>query len=248
MTVGLLLLLFLFPLALATVVLARTVRRRLAGKRFQFSVRTLLLTVTGVAVLLSITLSWDYWTYARITWLAPTSPEAAALVSEPTIVEEGERYRVTFRPRFRDLNQLQPFLQKAYRGPGGGGYRSDYSLQEVTLEPTLRVKLEAELSALQTNDVPQPGWYAIRGRVIDSQGQPVPNVAVDVRGVSIHSSGVFAQAREDGIFFLPFQAANGSRCYLYVAYGTGSKLSSQNTRTFALDPAQRTMSVIIRLH
>ncbi len=234
------LLLIVLVAVFIAVVSFRFFRRR----RLQFGLRSLLVGCLLVALVLSGVLSWNYWTKAKMTWLDPSSPEAASLVSEPVIVEGGLGYKMTFRPRCRSLGQLVDILGKA-KLPAGTSARSknDYNSQEMTLETGEREPLEARIAVLKAADVLQPGCFVIRGRVEDSLGRPVPNATVDLLGSYVYVNHF--RTRDDGTFLMPIQAPPGWGYYLRIRYDGDRR--RMNTQRFTLEASSREMAVLIRV-
>lgn len=237
-----LVLLVVLIVGLAVSFCAGLVRRR----KIQFKLRTLLAGIALVAVLLSAILSWGYWTTAKTTWLKPSSPEAASMVPTPVIEQTDKGYQATFRPRCRPLGELMNILESA-RLPSetSSGYRSETMTQEVTLEGDSRKPLEARLALLASNDVLQPGWFVIRGRVEDSLGRPVANAIVDLMGSYVYINH-FA-TRYDGTFLMPVKAPAGWGYYLRIRYDHGKRRRQMDSYYFTLDPANREKLVIVRV-
>lgn len=229
---------------LAAAAIVRAVRLALARKRPQFSLRTMLIAMALASIFLSAVVSWNYWSQARFTWLDPTSPEAAALVSEPTIVQERGEYWVTYRPRFRSIEELKLFPSQSESPPVIlSSYSANCAIQEAEFRASSRASLEAQLSVLQTNDVLQPGWYAIRGRVLDLDGRPVSIAIVCISGPAITASVRNTVTRDDGSFFLPIPAPSSGPCHFRIY----AKSGPQDSHDFSLDPAQPVMNVLIHV-
>lgn len=222
---------------LATVVVVMARRSRL-----QFSLRTLLLGISLVAIAFSAMLSWDYLTTARTTWLDPASPEAARLVPEAVIVEKDGSYTATFTPRFRDMQELFAIMEKAQLPSGSrtAGYVG-HDGQQIEFTTSERPPLEARLTLLKTNDVLMPGTFVIRGRVEDSEGRAVSKATVDLMGSYVYINHF--QTREDGTFLMPIQPPPGRGYYLRIRYGD----QAMNTGSFTLDPENPEMVVVVRV-
>jgi len=212
-------------------------------RRFQYSLRTLMIGCTLVAVVLSAVQSWRQWTTAHTVWLAPSSPEARRFLAVPEIVEQGEGFTAAFRPNFRDLGDLVNILEKAAIPTGRMNSRFDHQSQQMRFETAERKALEDRLALLKSNDVLQPGWFVIRGRVEDSSGDPVGGAVVDLMGSYVYINCF--QTRPDGTFLMPIQAPAGNGYYLRIRYHDDKQRIS--TPSFSLDPANTEKVVQIQV-
>ena len=203
-------------------------------RRFQYSLRTLMIGCTLVAVVLSAVQSWRYWTTAHTVWLDSSSPEARRFLAVTEIVERGEGFTATFRPNFRNLGDLVNIVEKAAIPSGSGmNSRFDHQSQQMRFETAERKPLEDRLALLTASDVLQPGWFVIRGRVEDSSGDPVGGAIVDLMGGYVYINHF--QTRPDGAFLMPIQAPAGNGYYLRIRYQDDTR--RMNTQSFSLDPA-----------
>jgi hypothetical protein len=82
---------------------------RLAQRRFQYSLRTLLIAVTAVAVVLSAFTAWNRWTKAQLELLDADAPAFAFLKMTPEIGETTDPpgFKATFRPRYRGIGEVE---------------------------------------------------------------------------------------------------------------------------------------------
>lgn len=234
----------LFVIVLLAVLLATGLVLLARRRRLQFSLRTLLLGVSLVAVTLSAVLSWKYLNTARITWLDPASSKAARFAPEAVIEEKDGSCVATFTPRCRDMQELIAMMDKAQLPTASqAGWSLGDDGQQIQFKSSEREPLEARLSFLKTNDVLTPGRFVIRGRVEDSQGLPVPGARICLFPVSPGGS----RSRNDGTFLMrfPLNSPAGRDYWLEVRYGHDEH--RMNTQRFRLDAAHPEMVVVIRV-
>jgi len=238
MMIALLLLSALVPIAVLVVAICPRLRRG------QFSVRTLMIGVTLVAIGLSAVMSWRYINQAKIEWLEPSSAAAGQLWAEPVVTQEGGEFTAVYRSRFRDEEELYAAELTGRMVPGGGsfGMQMDQLRQSIKLKSSDRSHLEDRLAALAEADVPKRGWFAIRGVVENRDGRPVPDARVDLMGSSVYINHFIT--REDGTFTMPLQAPPGPGYYLRIRYGGNRRM---NTARFTLSDDNRELVVRIRV-
>jgi len=217
----------------------------LRRKRFQFSLRSLLIVCTLLAVILSAIYTWRHWTTAQTTRLDPSSPEARQFLARAEVVETPNGFAAAFRPNFRNFGELVAILEKAAIPPGSRlNARFDHQTQQMQFEAAERKPLEDRLTLLKSSDVLQPGWFVIRGRVEDSAGDPVGGAIVDLFGSYCYINHF--QTRPDGTFVMPIQPPAGGVYYLRVRYN-GDK-QEMSTESFRLDLASPEKVVRIRVN
>jgi hypothetical protein len=219
-------------------------------RRPQFSLRTLTIACTVVAVAFSAWYSWQWWSLARLTWIDPASPEARGLLVEPSIVEKDGKFQASFRPRHRGAPGL---LDLAWAKVVGANThpianslttRTLHQAHEITMESDGRVYLEALLTALQKADVPQPGVRVIHGRVADSAGEPVGGATVDLLGPYVYINHF--QTRPDGTFTMPLEAPPQSGYWLRIRYAGDTKRMETPSFLLSDDPAVRMVLIRVR--
>jgi hypothetical protein len=217
--------------------------RLMQRHRFQFSLKTLLIFVTAVAVLLSAITSWNRWFKAQIEFLHPSSPLVAQWKKPPEIVEENGQFKVIYRLQHRGIGEVLNLTEKAFQGQPISSSRAtfDHEGQSMTYESDDRPYLEKRLSTIQKFDVLQKGCFTIQGIVQDAAGNPVSGATVDLMGSYVYINH-FA-TRKDGTFLMPMQAPAQSGYYLRIRYGN----KSMDTTTFSLDAVKSEMFVIVRV-
>ncbi len=213
-------------------------------RRVQFSLRTLMIGVTLVAIGLSAVMSWRYLNTAKIKWLDPSSTAARQLWSEPVVTQQGDEFTASYRSKFRDEGELYAAELTGRMAPRGGsfGLQTNQSRQLITLESSDRAHLEDALAALAKADVPKKGWFAIRGVVEDRAGLPVGDAMVDLMGSSVYINHF--KTREDGTFTMPIQSPPGRGYYFRVRYDADRRM---NTARFMLSDDKRELVVRIRV-
>jgi hypothetical protein len=211
--------------------------------RFQFSLRTLLIVVTAVAVLLSAITSWNRWFMAQIEFLDTSSPLVVQWKKSPEIVEDNGQLKLTYRPQHRGIGEILNLSEKAFQEESISSSRGsfDHTGQSMTYESDDRRYLEKRLTTIQKNDVLQKGCFTIQGIVKDAEENPVPGATVDLMGPYVYINH-FA-TRKDGTFFMPMQAPAQSGYYLRIRC---NKLDT-NTTTFSLDSAKPELFVIVHV-
>jgi len=211
--------------------------------RLQFSLRTLMIGVTVVAIVLSSISTWRYLSLARIEWLAPSSAAARQLWAEPVVAKRGEDFTAVFTPKFRDVCDLYAIEVEREPGwQGSFGRQVDHPRQTIWLESSHQSRLEETLAALAEADLPKKGWFTIRGTVEDREGRPVADALVDLMGSHVYVNHF--RTRADGTFTMPIQAPPGRGYYFRVRYGGDKRM---NTARFALTDDNRELVARIRV-
>jgi hypothetical protein len=217
---------------------------RLAQRRFQYSLRTLLIGVTVVAVVLSAYTAWNRWTRAQLEFLDADAPAFAFLKMTPEISEATgpSGFKVTYRPRYRGIGEVERISDEA-RTPRGTwhGRTTDFMKQTAVLESGERHDLEAGIVAMQKADVLLPGRFVIHGVLKDAAGDPIPDAQVNLD--SANSFNVMFRTLDDGTFFIPIKPPIDPQYSFEIYYG-GKKMVST---TFSLDPATPEMFVTVRV-
>jgi hypothetical protein len=237
-------LLVLVLIAILTWATIRLMRRH----RFQFSLKTLLIFVTAVAVLLSVITSWNYWFKAQIDFLDPSSQLVSTWQATPVIIEEKGNFKVTYRPQHRGIGAILNLTEKASQGEYISSSKGsfDHMGQSMTYESDDRRYLEKRLATIQKNDVLQKGCFTIQGIIKDADENPVSGATVDLLPwgfVNAH------QTRTDGTFFLPIDDPTKmgyhqhTGYYLRIRYGD----KTRDTPTFSLDSAKPELFVIVHV-
>ncbi len=183
----------------------------------QFSLRTLLVAVTLVALVLGGIGWWRTANLAQVRWLDPASPEALALFPLPEVVQndEGEWMLV---------------------------YDSHCPPMQVEVVSEDREEVESHLRTLQDSDKLGPGEMVIRGRVEDLDGKPVPGAMVDLMGPSVYINHFETGA--DGTFVMPITPKVGWGYYLRVR---PSNAERRSTGRFSLSYDEPERVAIVRL-
>jgi hypothetical protein len=217
---------------------------RLAQRRFQYSLRTLLIAVTAVAVVLSAFTAWNRWTKAQLEFLDADAPAFAFLKMTPEIGETTDPpgFKATFRPRYQGIGEVERISDEAGTSRGTWhGRTTDFMKQTAVLESGERHDLEAGLAAMQKADVLLPGRFVIHGVLKDAAGDPIPGAQVNLN--SPNSFNVMFNTLDDGTFFIPIKPPIDPQYSFEIYYG-GKKMVST---TFSLDPATPEMFVIVRV-
>ena len=244
MTLSLMMIALLLLSALVSIgVLVGAVCPRL--RRSQFSVRTLMIGVTLVAIGLSAVMSWRYINQAGIEWLEPSSAAARQLWAEPVVTQEGDEFTAVYRSKCRDEDELYSTELTGRMVSGGGsfGMQMDRMRQLIKLESSDKSHLKNRLAALAKADVPKKGWFSIRGAVEDREGRPVADAMVNLRGGSWAYINHF-KTREDGTFTMPIQAPPDRGYYFDIRYGGNRRMK---TAPFTLSDDNRELVVRIRV-
>ena len=211
--------------------------------RVQFSLRTLMIGVTLVAVALSSISTWRYLSLARIEWLAPSSPVARQLVAKPVVIELDDGFSATYSSKFRPAAELVEVATEDQRSgqQTWSGLTTLHHLHTITVQSSHESRLEETLAALAEADAPKKGWFAIRGVVEDREGRPVADAMVDLMGPYVYIN--HCQTRDDGTFTMPIQAPPGRGYYLRIRYGGNQRM---NTARFTLSDDNRER--VMRIH
>lgn len=212
-------------------------------RRVQFSLRTLMIGVTVVAVGLSSVSTWHYLSLARIEWLAPASVAARQLVTKPVVIELDDGFSATYASKFRPVDELLKMATEAQRSGQRtwSGRTTLHHRHTITVQSSDKSHLEEMLAGLAKADAPKKGWFAIRGVVEDREGRPVTDAMIDLMGPSYVYINDF-QTREDGTFTMPVQAPPGRGYYLHIRYGGDRRM---NTARFILSDDNR--ELVIRI-
>ena len=193
-------------------------------RRIQFSLRTLMIGVTVVAIVLSSISTWRYLSLARIEWLAPSSTAARQLWTELVVAKRGEDFTAVFTPKFRDVSDLYAIkVQTKPAWQGSFGRKVDHPRQTIWLESSHQPRLEETLSA--------PGRIrcAKEGMVCNSRRGGRSRGASRGRGKRRPGSfGWFAQA----CLLLPHAAGR----YLHNAYSSHARTGVFLSRSLRRKP------------
>jgi hypothetical protein len=216
---------------------------RLLKRRFQYSLRTLLIVVTLVAVIFSAFTAWNQWTKAQLEFLDADTPAFAYLKKPRVITEEKEPlgFKGTFRPRYREIGEILKIGEENAPMRGGGGSNTDFMKQTCVLNAGLRSDLENKLAAMQKADVLLPGRFVIHGILKDAAGDPIPGAQINLNSPNLFS--VSFHTLDDGTFFIPIKPPIDPSYSFEIYYG-GKKMEST---TFSLDPARPEKFVVIRV-
>jgi hypothetical protein len=219
------------------------VLNRLLKKRFQYSLRTLLVFVTAVAVILSAITTWDQWNKAQLEFVDSSSPAFAALNKPVEITEEKKdlRFKTTFRPRYREIGEVLGFNEESDPFNGSWGCRTDFMNQTSILEASDRRDLEKKLADMQKADVLLPGRFVIHGLLKDSAGNLIQGAQINL--VSYNVFDVSFKTLEDGTFFIPIKPPVQSSYHLLIYYRDKKMESSE----FSLNPAQPERYVVVQV-
>ena len=212
--------------------------------RFQYSLRTLMIGVTLVALVLSSISTWRYLSLARIEWLAPSSTAVRQFWTEPVVSEQGNDFTAVYRAKCRDVNDLYNLALEDQRGhpDGSSGSSLDHQRLVITVESSDKPYLGKMLAALAEADTPKKGWFTIRGIVEDREGRPVADAMVDLMGSYVYINHF--QTREDGTFTMLIQAPPDRGYYLRIRYAGNRQM---NTARFKLSDDNRELVVRIRV-
>jgi hypothetical protein len=213
----------------------------------RFTLRTLFIGITLVAVALMCWLGYRQATLCRLQWLTPGSAAANALFPAPTIqkLDDGW-FSFIYNARCRDIQSLYQAL------PAEGECSLRINRQSITIKCREQAAAEACLAALQTADKPQPGSFVIRGKLVDRSGKPVARATIDLQGSYVFIN--YFGTRDDGTFTLPLSdggqaAPAGSGYYLQVrgANDSANQPIRWNTPDFSLDATTPESDVLIVL-
>jgi len=219
-----------------------------ALERMRFTLRTLFIGITLVAVALMCWLGYRHATLCRLQWLSPGSPAAKALFPAATIQQLDDGwYSFTYDARSRDIQSLYTAL------PPQGDRNLQINRQSITIKCREQADAQACLAALQAADKHKPGSFVIRGRVVDRSGNPVARATVDLMGGYVFIN--YFETRDDGTFTMPLydslslSAPAGRGYYLRVRdkNETADKPIRWNTPSFSLDPATPESDVLVVL-
>ena len=239
--------LILIPLVVVVATLVLVTNRLLRRKSgpVQYSLRTLMIGVTLVALVLSSISTWRYLSLARIEWLAPSSPAARQLWTEPVVIRQGDDFTATYRAKRRYVVGLPTRGGSCVTGMDG-------QRQEITLGSSDESHIEETLAALAEADTLREWWFVIRGVVEDRKGQPVGDATVDLM-IGSHAYIPVAtesyihvyddQTREDGTFIMLTKAPPGRGYSLRIRYGGNRRM---NTAPFTLSDDNR--ELVARIH
>ncbi len=183
----------------------------------QFTLRTLFVVVTVMALILGGIGWWRTANLAQLRWLDPTSPEAVALFRPCEIVRTNRgEWSIDYHPQ-----------------------RSSIRFETTSVH---REWIESQLRALQDADTLGPGEMVLRGRVEDSGGEPAAGVKVDLMGPCVRIG--LLPTGEDGTFVMPMKGNEDWRYYLRIR-SRGAK--PRNTARFSLSYDAPERVVIVRL-
>lgn len=207
----------------------------------QFSLRTLLIAVTLLALFLGGIGWWRSVNLAQLRWLDPASPEAEEL-SPPAIVSRNEHgeWTTVYCARCRTTNDLTRQLKAIgvmLRSVGWEWESLDIALSSKEREP-----LDTCLTALRTADKLGPGEMVVRGRVIDAEGSPVRGARIDLMGPWVCINRF--RTREDGTFTMPITPDEGWGYYLRIR---PQGREPETTGRFSLSYDEPERVVIVRL-
>jgi hypothetical protein len=214
----------------------------------RFTLRTLFIGITLVAVALTCWLGYRQATLCRVHWLSSGSPAAKALFPSTTIqrLDDGS-YTFTYDARSRDIQSLYSALLPA------GNSKLLPDRQSIVCESPDQASAQECLQALQTADKAKPGSFVIRGKLVDRSGKPVARATIDLMGSYVFIN--YFQTRDDGTFTMPLTDPAGSAppagsgYYLQVRDKTDSAKQPirWNTPGFSLDPTTPESDVLIVL-
>lgn len=221
---------------LIAILLAAGLRRFLRGKRFQFTLRTLLIVTVLISLAFASIRWWLSLNVAETVWLPPASAAARQLVPKAGVVYDGEEYQVRFTPRRRDVYELTETVRKKQgKFPGVHSYLWDHAKQQVELAGDEEAGLQSMLRALQEADVLRSGQFAIWGRVVDDEGRPVAGATVDLMGPYVYVNHF--QTRDDGSFAMPLRGPPASSgYYLRIRYGDDQRMRTPQFTLSASKP------------
>jgi hypothetical protein len=214
----------------------------------RYTLRTLFIGITLVAVALTCWLVYRQATLCRLHWLPPGSPAAKALFPTPTIqkLDDGS-HTFTYYARSRDIQTLLTAL------PNTGDRHMQIDRQSMVIKSPDLPTAQACLGALQTADKPKPGSFVIRGKLVDRSGKPVARATIDLMGSFVFIN--YFATRDDGTFTMPLTDPAGSAppagsgYYLRVRDDKDSAKHPfrWNTPSFSLDPTTPESDVLIVL-
>ncbi len=184
----------------------------------QFSLRTLLIAVTLVALILGGVGWWRMVNLAQLCWLDPASPEAVELVASIRII------------RIAENGEGKPSMV----------YETRNGSMHVKVVCDDRDEMEKHLRSLRDIDELGPGEMVICGRVVDAEGAWVSDAAVDVMGLSINRF----HTREDGTFVMPITSDESWGYYFRIRPPGREQVS---TGRFSLSHDEPERVVIVRL-
>jgi hypothetical protein len=214
----------------------------------RFTLRTLFIGITLVAIALMCWLGYRQATLCRLQWLPPGSAAAKALFPVTTIKQlDGGWFSFTYDARSRDVQSLFTAL------PDTGDRTLRIERQSIVIKCRGQAAAQVCLQTLQNADKRKPGSFVIRGKVVDRSGKPVARATIDLLGRYVFIN--YFETRDDGTFTMPLSdpaisgPPAGSGYYLQVR---GEKDSVNepirwNTPGFSLDPTTPESDVLIVL-
>jgi hypothetical protein len=212
----------------------------------RYTLRTLFIGITLVAVALTCWLVYRQATLCRLHWLPPGSPAAKALFPIPTIQKRDDgSYTLTYYARSCDIQSLYRAVSPA------GNCKLVINRHSIVYESPDLPTAQACLAALQTADKPKPGSFVIRGKLADRSGKPVARATIDLMGSFVFIN--YFETRDDGTFTMPLTDPTGSAppagsgYYLRVRADKDSTKHPfhWNTPGFSLDPTTPESDVLI---
>jgi hypothetical protein len=218
---------------------------------FQFRLRTLLALVTLAAVAACLGIQWQQRNWARLTWMPATSSEAAAVAgTDQTSKSDRPLYGTTYeysthiQTRSRDvyevLHEVEPIRRDKYPNVRTAVINGLY--QYATLSAENPSDLAATVALWRKADRAKPGEIVINGIVKDRDGQPIPDIRVDVIGATIHENECCS--RDNGMFVLSAKLPPGNY-YLHLRAMSGKH--EARTKSFALGATPQERTAVIRL-
>jgi hypothetical protein len=212
----------------------------------QFSLRTLLVVVTIVALVLGGIGWWRRANFAQVRWLDPSSPEAVAMFVASEIVPHDNGWSTAYEARCRTIQALTNILENDGATLGGShSTRWDSDASRVELVAEDREALAEYLAALQRADKLGPGEMVIRGRVEDSDGTPVAGAIVDLMGPYVYINHF--RTREDGTFVMPMTPMTPNETWGYYLRIRPRDGERRNTGRFSLSFDEPERVVIVRM-
>jgi hypothetical protein len=214
----------------------------------RFTLRTLFIGFTLVAVALMCWLGYRQATLCRLQWLPPGSPAAKALLPATRIKQLDDGwYGFTYDARCLDVQSLFTAL------PDTGDRTLRIERQSIFIKCREQAAAQVCLQTLQNADKRKPASFVIRGKVVDRSGKPVARATIDLLGRYVFIN--YFETRDDGTFTMPLSdpvssgPPAGSGYYLQVRAKNDSTNAPirWNTPGFSLDPTAPESDVLIVL-
>lgn len=200
-----------------------------------------------IAVALAVWVGYRRATLCQVRWLVLGSAEAARLFPSARVrpLENGA-YGFTYYVRARNVQTLvrDPTVTAAIM--------RKVDRATIDVEANDAETAQSQLKALADADALKPGTCVIRGRVVDSNNEPVVRGTIDLMGPFVFINHF--QTRDDGTFTMPLEDGGmippARRGYYLRVRAPGDSIETPlrwHTASFSLDLANPVRDVLIRI-